>query len=302
VCGGTEKSIDYVKDMAEKDGALPAKLLRTGGAFHTPLTQPAQGKLSAALAEIKPTRQSPEHAVWGNAEHQPLRPGCKVDDLVVLLFRPLANAVYGEQSVKGLLRRASANSTRSPKRSLAAAPATGGLWRRHQEVHRLLQGHVHEGGVLPAKVLEAGGGFHAPLTQPVRDQLSAAIHEIKPGMRSPRHAVRRGAVHGPMHPCCEGDDPVNFIKKQFTNAVHWEQPVKDFIEFAARRLEGRRARARVPDPRGGRHRGPHYDREGGALPTKVLKAGGAFHKPLVQPAQDQLSAETVEITPGGLSP
>ena len=37
-CAGTEGAVNHLKELAEKKGALQAKLLKTGGAFHTSLT------------------------------------------------------------------------------------------------------------------------------------------------------------------------------------------------------------------------------------------------------------------------
>lgn len=58
--GGTEEAINCLKDLAEKAGALQAKVLKTAGAFHTPLMQPAQDKLTAALEETLPNMKSPD--------------------------------------------------------------------------------------------------------------------------------------------------------------------------------------------------------------------------------------------------
>ena len=72
--------------------------MKAGGAFHTPLVQPAQVQLSAAIVEIKPGGQSPKRAVWRDAVHDPIRPVCEVDDIMVLLNKQPANAVFWEQS------------------------------------------------------------------------------------------------------------------------------------------------------------------------------------------------------------
>merc|ERR1719262_1332010 len=66
-CGGTEKAINLLKDKAEKAGALQAKVLKTGGAFHTQLMQPAQDKLNAALDETKDRMSPPKITIYQNA-------------------------------------------------------------------------------------------------------------------------------------------------------------------------------------------------------------------------------------------
>jgi [acyl-carrier-protein] S-malonyltransferase len=102
--GGTEKAINLLKDMAEKAGAMQAKILKTAGAFHTPLMQPAAEKLAAAIEEVKPNMKPPLCTVWMNATAEPLRPGCDVEDLCNLMKQQLTNSVYWEQSVQAIIK------------------------------------------------------------------------------------------------------------------------------------------------------------------------------------------------------
>jgi len=102
--GGTEEAINALKDLAEKAGALQAKVLKTAGAFHTPLMQPAQDKLTAALEETLPNMKSPMHTVWMNASAQPVRPGCDPKDIVALLKKQLTNPVLWDDSVKAMIK------------------------------------------------------------------------------------------------------------------------------------------------------------------------------------------------------
>lgn len=102
--GGTEAAINHLKESAEKAGAMQAKVLKTAGAFHTPLMQPAQDKLTAALEETLPNMKSPLHTVWMNASAQPVRPGCDPKDIVALLKRQLTNPVLWDDSVKAVLK------------------------------------------------------------------------------------------------------------------------------------------------------------------------------------------------------
>merc|ERR1712070_260842 len=61
-CGGTEKAINTLKDKCEKAGALQAKILKTGGAFHTALMLPAQTKLNEALDQTVERMSPPKIA------------------------------------------------------------------------------------------------------------------------------------------------------------------------------------------------------------------------------------------------
>jgi [acyl-carrier-protein] S-malonyltransferase len=101
--GGTKDAIEELKVEAEKAGALQAKLLKTSGAFHTPLMQPAQDKLSLALEEVLPRMKSPAHTVWMNASAEPMHPGSKPEDIVALLKKQLTNPVLWETSMKKVI-------------------------------------------------------------------------------------------------------------------------------------------------------------------------------------------------------
>eukprot|EP00416_Gambierdiscus_australes_P030670 CAMPEP_0171085698 /NCGR_PEP_ID=MMETSP0766_2-20121228/19086_1 /TAXON_ID=439317 /ORGANISM="Gambierdiscus australes, Strain CAWD 149" /LENGTH=566 /DNA_ID=CAMNT_0011543285 /DNA_START=57 /DNA_END=1756 /DNA_ORIENTATION=- len=102
--GGTEKAITLLKDMAEKAGALQAKVLKTAGAFHTPLMKPAQDKLAAALEETLPNMKPPMHTIWMNATAEPLRPGCDPADIVANLKTQLTNPVLWDLSCSEILK------------------------------------------------------------------------------------------------------------------------------------------------------------------------------------------------------
>jgi len=102
--GGTEQAINTLKELAEKNGALQAKVLKTAGAFHTSLMQPAQDKLSAALEETLPNMKPPLHTVWMNASGRPVRPGTDPKEIVALLQRQLTNPVLWDDSVKEILK------------------------------------------------------------------------------------------------------------------------------------------------------------------------------------------------------
>jgi len=103
-CGGTEKAVNFLKEMAEKEGALQAKILKTGGAFHTALMQPAQDRLSAALDEVAPNMKSPVHTIYMNATAQPVRPGCDPQDIIANCKKQLTNPVLWELSVKEMIK------------------------------------------------------------------------------------------------------------------------------------------------------------------------------------------------------
>merc|ERR1719182_901353 len=81
-CGGTEKAINLLKDKAEKAGALQAKVLKTGGAFHTQLMQPAQTKLNEALDATVARMSPPKVTIYQNATAEPVLAGGSVSVIV----------------------------------------------------------------------------------------------------------------------------------------------------------------------------------------------------------------------------
>jgi len=101
--GGTKKAIESLRAAAESAGALQAKILKTGGGFHTPLMSPASEKLGKALDEALPNMKSPMHTIWMNASAAPLHPGAEPAAIVELLKKQVTSPVLWEPSVKALI-------------------------------------------------------------------------------------------------------------------------------------------------------------------------------------------------------
>jgi len=101
--GGTEVAINKLKELADSNGAMQAKILKTGGAFHTKMMQPAQDKLAAALEETLPNMKPPKCTVWMNATAQPVRAGTAPADIVPNMKTQLTNTVLWEDSVKAMI-------------------------------------------------------------------------------------------------------------------------------------------------------------------------------------------------------
>merc|ERR1719191_200149 len=76
-CAGNKKAVEVLKDLAEKNGSLQAKMLKTSGAFHTPLMQTARSKLEAAIAEVAPKMKPPKYDLYLNVTGQKLAKGSK---------------------------------------------------------------------------------------------------------------------------------------------------------------------------------------------------------------------------------
>merc|ERR1712151_357641 len=81
-CGGTEVAVKKLEELVTKAGAMQAKILKTAGAFHTELMQPAADKLAAALDEVAPRMKTPMYTVWTNVTAKPVRPGVSTQTIV----------------------------------------------------------------------------------------------------------------------------------------------------------------------------------------------------------------------------
>jgi len=99
-CAGTKKAVDTLKDLAEKNGALQARMLKTSGGFHTSLMGPAQKKLEAALTEMLPRMKPLEKAVYTNVNAKLMPVGTDPKEIVPLLRDQLTSPVLWEPSVK----------------------------------------------------------------------------------------------------------------------------------------------------------------------------------------------------------
>merc|ERR1712113_940975 len=103
--GGTKTAIESLKVEAEERGALQAKVLKTSGAFHTPLMKPAQDKLSEALDKALPNMKPPQYRLWMNSTGEALDVGCNPKRIVFCLNKQLTNPVLWMQSVKDMIQR-----------------------------------------------------------------------------------------------------------------------------------------------------------------------------------------------------
>lgn len=92
-CAGTEAAMKHLEQEATKAGALQVKTLKTSGAFHTSLMQPAADKLNKALDEIYPNMKSPNRRIYMNVTGKPLEPGTDPKEIVQLLRQQLVSPV-----------------------------------------------------------------------------------------------------------------------------------------------------------------------------------------------------------------
>jgi len=103
-CAGTEAAVLALKDLAEKAGALQAKVLKTSGGFHTPLMSPAKDRLGKALDAMLPKMSPPMHTIYMNANAKPLKPGTDPREIVETLKMQLTSPVLWEPSVREMIK------------------------------------------------------------------------------------------------------------------------------------------------------------------------------------------------------
>jgi len=106
IIGGTRSSVDCVKVLCERAGALKVHEVPHQLAYHTPLAQAIQDKMMGALEDLLPTLQPPTHKVFLSSGRA-LRAGCDMKDLADILRVELTNnltkPILWYQQVQGLI-------------------------------------------------------------------------------------------------------------------------------------------------------------------------------------------------------
>lgn len=103
VMGGTMQCINTLKAKCEEAGAAKAMVIKTAGAFHTALMQPAQDKLSAALEQTLPKMKPNKVAVYMNVTSKPMPPGSDPKDIVANLKKQLTSPVLWMDSMNAMI-------------------------------------------------------------------------------------------------------------------------------------------------------------------------------------------------------
>jgi len=103
-CSGTLKAIERLKELATEKGALQAKTLKTGGAFHCQLMQPAQARLEKALKEVLPKMKPPRCDVYMNVTGKALKAGSDPAGILALLSEQLVLPVLWQECMKQAMK------------------------------------------------------------------------------------------------------------------------------------------------------------------------------------------------------
>jgi [acyl-carrier-protein] S-malonyltransferase len=102
-CSGGKAAIEELMDLANKNGALQSKMLKTNGAFHTPCMEPARVKLEKALKDLLPKLKPPRCDIYLNATGSVFRAGSNPKDLIPLLCDQMVSPVKWDTSVKAMI-------------------------------------------------------------------------------------------------------------------------------------------------------------------------------------------------------
>jgi len=95
--GCTDAVMEALVSKAEAAGALQAKKLKTGGAFHTSLQAGARDALVAELGKVKGQMSPPRCQVYMNRTGKAVGPSTPVEDIIALLGEQLVSPVLWEQ-------------------------------------------------------------------------------------------------------------------------------------------------------------------------------------------------------------
>lgn len=97
---GSKASVEALEEKVKAAGALQAKLLKTSGAFHTPIMKGAREKLLEVLAEVEPRMNAPKCQVYMNTSARPIGPETLVKDIIAMMGDQLTSPVLWDKSMR----------------------------------------------------------------------------------------------------------------------------------------------------------------------------------------------------------
>lgn len=102
-CAGEKAAVDKLCVLAVEAKALQARVIKTGGAFHTPLMAPAQDQLSKALDSMLPRMTAPRCAVYFNKTGKKVQAGTPPGEFLDLIKQQLTSEVQWEQTIRQMI-------------------------------------------------------------------------------------------------------------------------------------------------------------------------------------------------------
>lgn len=101
---GTSASVLALEAKAMEAGALQAKVLKTSGAFHTPVMAGAKARLLAELEQVKGSIRPARCQVYMNTTAQAIGPETPVEEIVRLLGEQLVSPVRWDASMRQAIK------------------------------------------------------------------------------------------------------------------------------------------------------------------------------------------------------
>jgi len=101
---GTTSAVAQLEDKAKEAGALQAKMLKTSGAFHTPVMAGAKDRVLAALEKARGSMNPPRVPVYMNCTAKTIGPDTSVSEIIELLGEQLVSPVRWEQSMQAAIK------------------------------------------------------------------------------------------------------------------------------------------------------------------------------------------------------
>jgi len=100
---GTKDTIDRLCVLAKGARALQARVIKAGGAFHTPLMNPAQTELSAAIDKLLGKMEPPRCAIYFNVHGKKTSAGTAPSEFAPFMKQQLTQSVLWEPTMKQMI-------------------------------------------------------------------------------------------------------------------------------------------------------------------------------------------------------
>jgi len=96
---GHKAAIEELEPKVMDAGAMQAKILKTSGAFHTPLMMGARDALMKELEAVRGDMRAPTCQVYMNVTSKPIGPDTTVDEIIEMLGNQLISPVRWDASM-----------------------------------------------------------------------------------------------------------------------------------------------------------------------------------------------------------
>merc|ERR1712217_585319 len=90
---GNKTAVDKLCELATKARALQARVIKAGGAFHTPLMKPAEEELAKAIDKALPKMKPPRCCIYFNMTGKKVAPGSNPAEFQDLMKKQLKSMI-----------------------------------------------------------------------------------------------------------------------------------------------------------------------------------------------------------------